>query len=165
MNIRLLVSEDQDEVKKLMEDHPLQFPSFIIDKYPQRWSNFLKLKSNRKSNGYYVAYTEANQIIGHAGYRYDEVTGLYEIVGVVVKRDFKRKGIGKALIETICMQVEKLGERKVILYTLGHRENEATIIFYKHIGFQLVKYEKDFFIPGFHRVTFVRTMNEEVRKR
>lgn len=156
MNIRLLENKDMSAVEKIMEEHPLQFPRMIIDKYPIRWRNFLGSISDTKMNGYYVAYTEIDTIIGHAGYVYDNKTDLYEIVGVVVKRDFMRQGIGKKLIHSICKKVKELGERKVILYTLGHPGNETTITFYENLGFELVNYERDFFIPNFHRVTFIK---------
>lgn len=34
MNIRPLENKDLNAVKEMMEEHPLQFPRFIIDKYP-----------------------------------------------------------------------------------------------------------------------------------
>ncbi|MBP3951860.1 GNAT family N-acetyltransferase [Bacillus suaedae] len=135
MNIRPLENKDLNAVKEMMEEHPLQFPRFIIDKYPPRWRNILHSKVDSEINGYYVACTETDGIIGHAGYIFDNVTGLFEIVGVVVKMDFQRKGIGKALIDSICMRVKGFGGKKVILYTLGHPGNESTISFYQNIGF------------------------------
>ncbi|WP_199616157.1 hypothetical protein [Paenibacillus alkalitolerans] len=49
-----------------------------------------------------------------------------------------------------------LGSKQVILYTLGHVGNEATLLFYRKIGFEMVKYEKDFFRPGYDKVTLVK---------
>lgn len=57
------------------------------------------------------------------------------------------------------MRVKDFGGKKVILYTLGHPGNESTISFYQNIGFDLVSFDRDFFIPDYHRVTFIRTVD------
>ncbi|SFL21174.1 Acetyltransferase (GNAT) family protein [Paenibacillus sp. 1_12] len=154
MTIRLLESKDQTEVIQIMMEHPLQFPKFIIDKYPERWGGFLNPSSG--SCQYYVAYNEVNTVMGHAGYIFNDEVGLYEIVGVAVKKDAQRQGIGKALINMICSRLNELNEKKVILYTLGHVGNEDTITFYRNIGFELINQELDFFRNGYHRVTLIK---------
>lgn len=153
MFIRLLEDKDRSQVKDIMASHPLQFPEFIIDKYPQRWSDFMEIKDH-KNCGYYVAHSDI--ILGHAGYIFDVETSFYEIVGVAVHKECQRKGIGKSLLDTICNQVHLIGGKQVILHTLGHIGNEKTLIFYQSTGFQQVNFEKDFFKSDYHRVTFVK---------
>ncbi|WP_281248414.1 GNAT family N-acetyltransferase [Paenibacillus catalpae] len=70
-----------------------------------------------------------------------------------------RKGVGRALLSAICDRLIKLNEEKVILHTLGHSGNEGTIDFYRNIGFDLINEEQDFFTKGYHRVTFMKTLN------
>jgi len=156
MNIRLFELHDQQEVVNLMKEHPLQFPNFIIDKYPIRWSSFLSSSIENIKSQFFVAYNESDHIVGHAGYIYNDEESLNEIVGVVVKNDCQRQGIGKALINTICNEIKKSNEKKVVLYTLGHVGNEDTIAFYRNIGFDMVSHENDFFQKGYHRVTFTK---------
>lgn len=156
MNIRLLEDRDQADVKSMMASHPLQFPPFIIAQYPTRWSSFLAQK-DPKISGFYVAHE--NHICAHAGYIFDTEKDVYEIVGVVVHKDDQRKGIGKALLDTICSKVQLLGGDKVTLSTLGHIGNEATLKFYQSLSYEQVSFEKDFYTKDYHKVTFIKRLN------
>lgn len=163
MNIRSLQADDQEEVIEILAGYPLQFPKFIIEKYPIRWNDFLnssteKNESEKNESQFIVAFNEDNEIVGHAGYLFNFEVGLYEIVGVAVKKGVQRKGIGKALISEICNNVRERNEKKIILYTLGHVGNENTIMFYRNIGFDLIKYEKDFYQSEYHRVAFMKSL-------
>lgn len=157
MNIRSLEINDQIHIEKIMAGHPLQFPKFIIERYPQRWEAFFTIKDN-KMCGYYVALAENDEVVGHAGYIFNKELGLYEIVGVVVSKKFQRKGIGNALINKVSSKLSELGKMQLILYTLGHVGNEASLSFYRSIGFEMINYEKDFFRADYHRVTFVKAL-------
>lgn len=156
MIIRLLEDSDRSHVENIMAGHPLQFPKFIIEKYPLRWSDFLE-KQDHKICGYYVAHTDI--IVGHAGYIFDVEKDHYEIVGVAVHKEYQRKGTGKVLLDTICNKVRLLGGNKVILDTLGHIGNENTLNFYHNIGYEQVNFERNFFTTDYHRVTFVKKLN------
>lgn len=156
MRIRSFEYEDQQHVVAMMSEHPLQFPTFIIEKYPVRWSKFLQSNGDRRNDSYYVAIGDNDEISGHAGYIFNHEIGVYEIVGVAVKKDHQRLGIGRLLIHTICEKLNDLGSDEVILYTLGHVDNEATIAFYRNIGFEIINYEQDFFTTHYDRVTFAK---------
>jgi len=97
-----------------------------------------------------------DKVLGHAGYIFNHEIGVYEIVGVAVKKDHQRQGIGRLLIDTICEKLNDLGSNEVILYTLGHVDNEATIAFYRNLGFEIINYEQDFFTAHYDRVTFAK---------
>lgn len=105
-----------------------------------------------------MADDDGETIVGHAGYVYNDEVGLYEIVGVVVQKAQARRGIGRAMIHAVCEKIADCGGDQVILYTLGHAETQSTLAFYRQIGFEEMKDERDYFIPGFHRVTFVKTV-------
>lgn len=105
-----------------------------------------------------MATKQGNEIFGHAGYLFNSEIGLYEIVGVAVKKGVQRQGIGKSLISTICNSVRERNEKRIILFTLGHVGNEDTITFYRNIGLELINYEKDFFHSEYHRVTFIKNL-------
>ncbi|CAM3178679.1 GNAT family N-acetyltransferase [Paenibacillus lupini] len=156
MHIRRLQQNDQQDVIHIFEEYPLQFPSFVVARYPVRWREYFTTSSYKSE--YYIA-EEDGIVCGHTGFIYNDEAGLYEIVGVVVKNSAARKGIGRALISSICDRLRELNEEKVILYTLGHPGNEGTIDFYRNIGFDLIKEEQDFFTEGYHRVTFMKILN------
>ncbi|ACS99329.1 GNAT family N-acetyltransferase [Paenibacillus sp. JDR-2] len=154
MLIRQLQQYDQDRVISIFQEYPLQFPSFVIARYPVRWADYFA-SSSRSRSDYFVA-EDNGEVIGHSGYIFNDDDGLYEIVGVVVKQSAGRKGVGRALLGGICDRLRELGEEQAILYTLGHPGSQGTIDFYKSIGFDLVNEEKDFFAEGYDRVTFTK---------
>jgi len=155
--IRSLEEGDQVHVEEIMMEHPLQFPKFIIEKYPPRWDTFLTIQDVEQC-GYYVATEDTGEVMGHAGYIFNAELRLYEIVGVAVSKIYQRRGIGNALIKHICDKISELGHKQVILYTLGHSGNEATLLFYKNIGFEMINFENDFFQTDYHRVTFSKAL-------
>lgn len=154
MEIRFLRAEDQPKVQEIMVPHPWQFPQRIINIYPERWSNFLDDKSN-ETRGFFVA-DEDGEIVGHAGYIYNESERLYEIVGVVVKNTVQGKGIGTQLIDRIREHIKSLGANKVFLHTLEHPANEMTMRFYQKLGFKDTAHDQNFWGPALNRVTYVR---------
>ncbi|WP_336775780.1 GNAT family N-acetyltransferase [Paenibacillus sp. MMO-58] len=153
MLIRQLQQNDQDRVIPIFQEYPLQFPPFVIARYPVRWANYFASSPSSSRSDYFVA-EDKSQVTGHSGYIFNDEVGLYEIVGVVVKESAARKGIGRALLSEICDRLRELGEKQVILYTLGHRGNQGTIDFYRSIGFDLANEEKNFFAEGYDRVAF-----------
>lgn len=42
MKIRLIENRDQEQVQDIMREYPIPFPKFIIEKYPKRWTDFMK---------------------------------------------------------------------------------------------------------------------------
>ena len=161
MHIRPFEYQDEEHVVAMMREHPLQFPTFIIEKYPLRWLTFLdsleQMNAVNTNSCYYVVIGD-DRILGHAGYLFNHEVGLYEIVGVAVNKEHQRLGIGRQLIHTLCDRLKDMGSNKVILYTLGHTDNESTIIFYRNLGFEIINYEYDFFTTDYHRVTFIKKL-------
>ncbi|WP_201008496.1 GNAT family N-acetyltransferase [Paenibacillus glycanilyticus] len=156
MLIRQLQQNDQDVVISIFEEYPLQFPPFVIARYPVRWADYFASSPSSSRSDYFVA-EDKGEVVGHTGFIFNDEVGHYEIVGVVVKQSAARKGVGRALLSEICDRLGELGEEQVILYTLGHPGNRGTIDFYSSIGFNLVNEEKDFFAEGYDRVAFTKS--------
>ncbi|MFS0871967.1 GNAT family N-acetyltransferase [Paenibacillus xylanilyticus] len=155
ISYRRLEDRDTESIKQLMEQYSLQFPTFIVNLYPERWASYLKHSSDSE---YWVA-VELDKIVGHAGFVFNKDEGLYEIVGVVVSPKHQRKGIGKTLLDHICEVIKNRGKTEVVLHTLGHPDNEDTLVFYKSIGYSVSQYEKDHFQAGYSRVTFRKNLS------
>lgn len=155
ISYRRLEPQDPELVKRLMEEYALQFPAFIINLYPERWASYIHHSSDSE---YWVA-VEMNQVVGHAGFMYNNDEKCYEIVGVVVSPRHLRKGIGKTLLDHVCDAIQERGKTEVMLHTLGHPGNEDTLVFYKSIGYSVSKLEKDYYQTGYSRVTFRKSLN------
>lgn len=136
-----------------MREYELQFPQFVINYYPERWSNYFDGISESE---FWVATTLEDRVIGHAGHIFNSELSMYEIVGVVVSKEYKRKGVGRELLKIVCSQIQKKNQNKVVLFTLGHPGNEATMDFYDSIGYIKTNYEEDFFREGYSRVTYMK---------
>jgi len=133
VSIRTIIENDIPNVLSLMGQYRLQYPNFVRDLYPTRWSDFLSYNGFDNSE-YIVAINEDSEVLGHAGFLYNSELKMPEIVGVVVSRNYSKQGIGKELIKTLCSHLQEKGQDKVILFTLGHPENKGTIQFYKSIN-------------------------------
>ncbi|UNK16821.1 GNAT family N-acetyltransferase [Paenibacillus sp. N3/727] len=157
INFRFLQEQDQESVKKLMKEYPLQFPDFVLDMYPERWASYLFDRDLTKSQ-YVVAEHERGQVVGHAGYIHNDDQRLYEFVGVVVSPKHQRQGIGKDLLKSLSLLLKAQGISSVMLSTLGHPGNEETLAFYRSLGYQELKYETDYYTKGFSRVTFIKDL-------
>ncbi|WNQ14249.1 GNAT family N-acetyltransferase [Paenibacillus aurantius] len=119
------------------------------------------MEANDDSSGYFVMVNAQNEVIGHAGYLLQHSKGRYEIVGVVTCKDWLRRGVGASLIAAICQKAKERGHDEVVLYTLDHERNQAALAFYDRLGFQAVHLEKDYYQPGYHRLTLVKSLETE----
>lgn len=76
---------------------------------------------------------------------YNNDEKFYEIVGVVVLFRYLRKGIGKIFLDYVCDVIWERGIMEVMLYIFGYFGNEDILVFYKLIGYLVLKLEKDYF--------------------
>lgn len=152
--LRNIQEQDTEAVKSIMRQYELQFPEFVIHYYPERWANYFNGSSRSE---YWVAVC-GEEVVGHAGFLFNNELNLYEIVGVVVSPKYKRQGIGRKLLDKVCERIRQRGGKKVVLFTLGHPGNEDTLRFYKSTGYVEEKYELDYFRPGYSRVTFTKEL-------
>ncbi|WP_054403182.1 GNAT family N-acetyltransferase [Paenibacillus solani] len=157
MEIQVFSHENADAVIHLMKENSFQFPDMVIERYPDRWRQFIETPTSQSH--YYVARL-GDKIVGHAGYIWNDEDSIFEIVGVVVSLNKQRQGIGQRLIEWICQDLKLKGEQQVFLTTLGHERNEGTVAFYERLGFENVKNEQDYFTEGYSRITFWKKLEK-----
>ncbi|MEM3407538.1 MAG: ribosomal protein S18-alanine N-acetyltransferase [Nitrososphaerota archaeon] len=111
-------------------DHPYPFPIFVG--YLIKYSNgFLIAKINDQIVGYVIGIAEKN---------------VGTIVSIAVKKDYRRKGIGKKLLNSI---IEYFKSRSVSLINLQVRiDNYEAISFYEKNGFKKVRILKNYYSDG-----------------
>lgn len=89
---------------------------------------------------YYVA-KEDNKIIGYAGFWHVADEG--DITNIAVGKNFRRKGVGGLLVETL---IKKAKELKLELLTLEVRKtNHSAISLYKKYGFETIGERKRYY--------------------
>lgn len=118
------------EVELESFEHPYPFPiflSYLISKP----NGFLIAKINNQIVGYIIGITKKN---------------IGTIVSIAVKKDYRKKGIGKKLLDSI---IEYFKSKNVSLINLQVRiDNYEAISFYEKNGFKKVKVLKNYYSDG-----------------
>lgn len=121
--IRAFNNKEIEEIMKIWLDSNIEAHDFINESY---WTkNYNSVKSKILMAEVYV-YETNGDIYGFVG-----LINNY-IAGVFVKKDMRRKGIGKQLIDF-------LKENHNELYLEVYRKNEEAIKFYLREGFRIIE--------------------------
>ena len=121
MNIRELTAADVEEVSRIEQE------TFSMPWQPQ---DFLEMVEADYAH-YYVA-EEDGEIAGCCGIR--NIAGEGEITNVAVAKKFRRRGIGRALMEYMLKEAELLGMESATLEV--RISNTPAIRLYESLGFQ-----------------------------
>lgn len=73
-----------------------------------------------------------------------EGPGLYELQNIAVAPDCQRRGIGRAMVDFVWTRYPDLKTLQ-----LGTGDSPATVNFYRALGFQEVRREKDYFVERY----------------
>ena len=128
--IEKMTIQDGIEIKKDFEEN---FDSF--------WNiNILKSELNNNNSLYFVAKKQ-NEILGFIGILIN--FDFTEITNIVVKKDFRKLGIGKMLLEKIIEETKKFN--KEMIYLEVNENNEGAINLYKKYRFEEVGRRKKYY--------------------
>jgi len=103
---------------------------------------FLEL-SKKWSEGFLVAKL-GGEIVGYAIGEKSKDSGL--IVSVAVKKEWRRRGIGRKLIEKLLENFKKEGMKIVFLHV--REENRDAINFYQALGFKIIELVENYYSNG-----------------
>jgi ribosomal-protein-alanine N-acetyltransferase len=103
---------------------------------------FLEL-SKKWPEGFLVAKL-GGEIVGYAVGEKDKDSGL--IVSVAVKKEWRRRGIGRKLIEKLLENFKKEGMKIVFLHV--REENRDAINFYQALGFKIIELVENYYSNG-----------------
>jgi ribosomal-protein-alanine N-acetyltransferase len=103
---------------------------------------FLEL-SKKWPDGFLVAKLD-KEIVGYAIGEKDKDSGL--IISVAVKKEWRRRGIGKRLIEKLLENFKKEGMKIVFLHV--REENREAINFYQALGFRIIELVENYYSNG-----------------
>lgn len=128
-------------IKKMTFSHIEEIAKIEKECFSSPWSEEgLKSELDNAFARFYVAFS-GDRIAGYIGSH--NVLGEAYITNVAVLPEFRRKGVGKALVEFL---VNKMKAEKAEFVTLEVRKsNQNAISLYEKCGFEKVGERKDFY--------------------
>jgi ribosomal-protein-alanine N-acetyltransferase len=113
---------------------------------------FLEL-SKKWPDGFLVAKLD-REIVGYAIGEKDKDSGL--IISVAVKKEWRRRGIGKRLVEKLLENFKKEGMKIVFLHV--REENREAINFYQALGFRIIELVENYYSNGENAYLMEKTL-------
>jgi ribosomal protein S18 acetylase RimI-like enzyme len=152
MEIQELTPDDAVTVQELrlfaLRESPAAFGSSYAEEadWPQ---GVIAARLEDPSNHAYGAFINDGRLIGMAVLRREQrVKSSHKasVFGLYVLPQHRRRGIGRALLETVISRASELGVRQVNLSVAN--ANEAAVLLYESCGFERFGLEKDAFRMG-----------------
>lgn len=129
------------EIDKMTIKDLESIKNILISDFDDFW-NYNILKDELKSeNSKYIRAKFNNEIVGFAGIKilFDEA----DIMNIVVKKDYRNKGIGSILLENLILLSKKLCLNSLSLEV--NEENIPAINLYKKQGFKNIGIRKNYY--------------------
>ena len=128
-------------IEKMTIEDALKIEKKFEEKFDDFWNiNILKSELINNNSLYFVAKKE-DEIVGFSGITIN--VDFTEITNIVVKKDFRKLGIGKMLLEKIIKETKELG--KDLMYLEVNENNENAINLYKKYAFEEVGRRKGYY--------------------
>lgn len=141
--IRYFEKDDIEQIAKIIdEDWKIAYKGIIDDDYLKNLNykdreKRIRAKYNKETG---VVFVEDNEIKGFCRFGKNEDENLAEIYALYVKNNYRRKGVGKKLIEQVKEILKSKGYKEMILWCL--KENINARNFYEKSGGKLYKERK-----------------------
>ena len=119
-----------------------KFGNILQDEFDDFWNtNILREEVLNKDRKFFVAKSEDGEILGFAGVLIN--FDFIEIMNIVVKKKYRKKGIGKELLEKIIdFSIE---ENFDIIDLEVNSKNEPAINLYRKFGFKEVGLRRKYY--------------------
>ena len=138
LNLNEILEIERNAFEK-KETFPKEYFLEVFKKWPE---GFLVAKINK-------------EIVGYAIGEKNENSGL--IISVAVKKEWRRRGIGKKLIEKLLENFKKEGIKKIFLHV--REENKEAINFYQALGFRIIELIGNYYSSGENAYLMEKTLS------
>lgn len=129
----------------------------LISDFDDFW-NYNILKDELKSeNSKYIVAKFDNKIIGFSGIKV--FVDNADIMNIVVRKNFRNKGIGTVLLENLLTLSKKLGLNSLSLEV--NEKNIPAINLYKKLGFENIGIRKNYY-NGKNGIIMIRNLKQEI---
>ena len=128
-------------IEKMTIQDVIEIEKDFEEKFDNFWNiNILKSELDNNNSLYFVA-KEEKEIVGFVGTLIN--VDFTEITNIVVKKDFRKLGIGKMLLEKIIEETKKIN--KEMIYLEVNENNDGAINLYKKYRFEEVGRRKKYY--------------------
>jgi ribosomal protein S18 acetylase RimI-like enzyme len=88
------------------------------------------------------------------------IQGILDLYWTKVSPEYKKRGIGRLLIQQVLQRIGALEGRLLLADSSGQKEYTPTRAFYERCGFTNTSRIKDFYAPGDDFVVDAQTLNK-----
>ena len=128
-------------IEKMTIKDAIEIEKDFEERFDNFWNiNILKSELNNNNSLYFVA-KEEKEIVGFVGVLIN--VDFTEITNIVVKKDFRKLGIGKMLLEKIIEETKKINKEMICLEV--NENNISAINLYKKYRFEEVGRRKKYY--------------------
>jgi ribosomal protein S18 acetylase RimI-like enzyme len=152
--IRKVTSQDVVGLKEILVSSELFPPEYLDDMIADYFSN-------PGTEDIWVTYVEDNVAIGFGYCAPEEFTnGTYNLYAIAVRKEFQRKGIGRAIVNFVEELLTELQARVLIVETSGKGQYTPAQQFYVGLGYKNVATIPDFWNAGEDKIVFWKRLSE-----
>lgn len=140
---------EEIKIERMNLDHFNKIKDILLEEFDDFWNeNLLKEELENKNSKYIVAIKD-DEVVGFAGIKYN-FDNFVEIMNIVTKKNQRRNGIGKILIENIKKLAKEYGVEKIFLEV--NHQNLPAIKLYENSGFKQVGIRKQYYEGKFDAI-------------
>jgi [ribosomal protein S18]-alanine N-acetyltransferase len=97
------------------------------------------------SGHYYRAFVSFGEVVGYAGLSLSVPDEAW-INNVAVRRDFQRRGVGRALLDDLHAEAARRGARQILLEVAA--DNDPAQLLYASYGFEVIGRRRGYYQPS-----------------
>lgn len=126
----------------------------LLSDFDDFWSYEILKQELDCDNSYFIVAKDNNQIVGFAGLKI--IIDEADIMNIVVKKDFRNKGIGSCLLDNLILCCQDLSLKIITLEVNVNNLNAISL--YKKFGFEKIGVRKNYY-NGIHDAIIMTKQN------
>ncbi len=136
-------------IEKMNLEHFNRIKEILLSEFDDFWNEKILEEELQNSNSKYIVAIKNDEIVGFAGIKYN-FDDCVEIMNIVTKKNERRTGIGKILIENIKELAKEFNVKKICLEV--NEKNSPAINLYHNNGFKQVGVRRKYYDGKFDAI-------------
>jgi len=140
---------EEIRIEKMNLDHFIRIKEILLSEFDDFWNENLLEEELQNPNSNYIVALRNDEIVGFAGIK-NNFDDCVEIMNIVTKKNERRTGIGKILIENIKELAKEFKVKKICLEV--NEKNLPAINLYQNNGFKQVGLRRQYYDGKFDAI-------------